>query len=849
MELIAMLWTRPRSLLANGQLQAGALSVFAISCMLATAVMISQVFVRLGEYRTANQDSIQWTLSRLEVDQLNFIAAIERLDRPDAAQIGTLRRRFDVLFSRATLLHDGQVYREVLSSVDVMADIAFIVETLRAMVPVVDGTDADLFAQRQALMQGAADLSPAVHRIASGAISLDARRADAERGKLTSQIVVLTVLCLAMVAALLMLLLFVWRLYRDHRQRARENHETSRRLATILNTSQDAVLVVGPDGIIRDRNVVANRMFAITPDAKTSVNVGDFLHRREENGDLVPLTGEWLTACCEKGPSRCTDVMVRNTHGVEFCAEVSTAIAHSGATAVCICFIRDISDRLAAETEIAAARDRALSGERAKARFLSVISHEMRTPLSGLLGALDLLGETRLAPDQMRYANVMKSSGQLLLTQINDALDMARAETGQLVLRMAEFDLDQMLRDLAETQVAATRSSNNLLRVICAGADLSRVRGDRTRVYQVLLNLVSNAIKFTRDGEITIIADRTGPPDDRSDMVEFQVCDTGIGISDEDLPQMFEDFVRLDDPASDQPEGTGLGLGIVRELVTLMGGSVGAESIKGEGSLFWVRIPLPSVPAAVTSVPPALPCAPLDVLVIEDNANSRVVIEAMLREDGHSVCLASDGAEGVANANSARYDLILMDINMPRMGGLEAARRIRAGKGPSARTRIIALTAHCNPDIETALREAYLDGVETKPLRRETLRRILAATDQAHSALPTVCVDPSVLGQLRQSLPPARIKHLLEQFAAEGSALLADMDRLLQVPSDALADRLHALAGSAATTGALDLHRLLSRAETALRADDQMTARMLLQDLPALMEKTLAQVHDRHRAA
>ncbi|SEK97219.1 Signal transduction histidine kinase [Roseovarius azorensis] len=833
--------------MANGQLQAGALSVFAISCMLATAVVITQVFTRLGEYGTANQDNIQWTISRLEVDQLNFIATIERLDRPDAALLDTLRRRFDVLYSRATLLHDGQVYREVLSTVDVMADISLIVATLNAMVPVIDNSNARLFSERATLMQRATDMSPAVHRIASRALTVDARRSDAERSELTSQIVVLTVLSLAMVTALLMLLLFVWRLYTEHRRRAEENRETSRRLATILNTSQDAVLVVGPDGIIRDRNVVANRMFAIPSDAPRHVRVGDFLHRREADGNLVPLTGERLIACCANGPSRCANLMVRNTQGDEFCAEISTAIARSGATTVCICFIRDISDRLAAEAEIAAARDRALSGERARARFLSVISHEMRTPLSGLLGALDLLGETRLTPDQARYANVMKSSGQLLLTQITDALDMAQAETGQLVLRMAEFDLDRMLRELAETQKAAAQARNNQLRLVCSAPDLNRVRGDRTRVYQVLLNLVSNAIKFTRDGEITIIADRTDPSGDGPDMVEFQICDTGIGINPEDMPQMFEDFVRLDDPESDRPEGTGLGLGIVRELVTLMGGSVGAESVKGEGSLFWVRIPLPAVTMTETA---ARPCAPLDVLVVEDNANSRVVLEAMLREDGHRVRLASDGIEGVAHAAEARHDLILMDINMPRMGGLEAVRRIRAGSGPSARTRIIALTAHCSPDIETALRGGYLDGVETKPLRRETLRAILAHTGPDAPPQPAAtCVDASVLSQLSESLPPARITQLLDQFATEGSALLADLDRLWQAPPGALSDRLHAFAGSAATTGALALHRLLSRAETALRADDRGTAQDLLQDLPGLMEKTLAQIDARHHAA
>ncbi|NCQ23757.1 MAG: hybrid sensor histidine kinase/response regulator [Rhodobacteraceae bacterium CG17_big_fil_post_rev_8_21_14_2_50_63_15] len=829
-------WTR-------GQTQAAALSLFALSCILATAVVIIQVFVRLEDYGTANQDSILWTISRLEVDQLNVSAAIERVRGPVAEDLETLRRRFDVLYSRAALLHEGQIYREVLSSVDAMTDVAFIVATLDNMVPVIDSDDASLFAARDVLLQRISDLSGAVHRIASSALTIDARRSDAERSALIYQIVVLSILSLAMVAALLVLLLLVWRLYQIYRQRAEEHSETSQRLATILDTSQDAVLVVRPDGIVTDCNAVAHTMLALSPDPSTPIQVSDFLRRRQADGRLVPLSGAHLIDRSTSGPRRCANVVLRDRKGHEFQAEVSTAIARNDATTVCICFIRDISDRLAAEAEIAAARDRALSGERAKARFLSVISHEMRTPLNGLLGALDLLAETPLAPDQKRYAKVMKSSGQLLLTQINDALDTAQAESGQLVLRRAEFDLDQMLRDLVETQHTALRARNNRLRLVCCHTTMSSVLGDRNRVYQVLLNLVSNAIKFTRDGEITITAHRLERPGSATEMIEFQIRDTGIGISTEDLPQMFEDFVRLDGPDSDHPEGTGLGLGIVRDLVTRMGGAVGAESVKGEGSLFWVRIPLPDVATAAS-------VAPLHVLVVDDTAESRLVIAAMLREDGHMVCLAQDGREAVERTAGRCFDLIVMDINMPRMNGREAAHRIRAGGGPSARARMIALTAYWGPDQKGAPGDDCFDAVETKPLRRDRLRVLLAqcapASPPESAGSP---VDADMLAQLGDCLPAERISDLLAGFSAEGRALLDDLDDLWQGPSDRLADRLHNLAGSAAITGARDVHRLLGQAEAALRADDVATARDLLAALPEIFDQTLGQFHARHRAA
>lgn len=824
-------------------MQAGALSVFALVCMLATAAALVQVFVRLEDYGTADQDSIQWTISRLEVDQLHVITATERLSGSDTQDLAELRRRFDVLYSRVALLNEGQVYREVLSSVDAMADVAFIVETLKALAPLIDGDDASLLAGRDVLLQRISDLSPSVHRIASRALTIDARRSDAERGALTAQIIKLTLLSLAMVFALLALLLLVWRLYQNYRRRARAHRETSHRLATILDTSQDAVLVVRPDGAVTDRNAAADAIFALSPDPDAPLRIEDVLRRQDEDGTLVPLTGALLIAGCSDGPRRCGNAVARTRTGHEFQAEVSTALARTGESTVCICFVRDISDRLAAEAEIAAARDRALSGERAKARFLSVISHEMRTPLNGLLGALDLLGETPLAPDQRRYAKVMKSSGQLLLTQINDALDTAQSESGQLVLRRAAFDLEQMLRDLVETQHAALRARNNRLRLLCSDPTMSAVLGDRNRVYQVLLNLVSNAIKFTRDGEITIIAERADRHGSQPGMVDFQICDTGIGISDEDLPQMFEDFVRLGDPDTDHPEGTGLGLGIVRDLVRLMGGTVGAESVKGEGSLFWVRLPLPHVAAATTA-------APLKVLVVDDTAESRLVVEAMLREDGHEVCLAADGHEAVAHAAKGHFDLILMDISMPQMNGCEAARLIRAGGGPSTRARIIALTAYWNPDAAATPGNDCFDVVETKPLRRDRLRVLLS--ENAPAAVlerAQTPVDTEVLAQLGECLPAERITDLLAGFSAEGQALLDDLDGLWQGPTDRLAERLHGLAGSAATTGARGMHHLLSRAEAAVRAGDHATARVLLANLPTIFDHTLGQFHAHHRAA
>ncbi|WP_294610907.1 ATP-binding protein [uncultured Roseovarius sp.] len=839
--------------ISSRRVQLMALSLLAALCLVAASVLITAVFDKLGKYGSATQDGVYWTMSQLEVDQLKLMVGLERMKTDNTPDLDALRQRFDVFYSRVKTLENGALYRSILDGNNAEAELGVISGILDQMVEIIDSDDAALLAARGQMATMVTDLTDPIRAIALLGIKAGAARADKERNALTSQIVTLTVLALLMVSALFLALLLVWRLYKDSRKRAEESRNTTNRLTTILNTSQDGILVLGPSGDVRDTNGVANSMFALPCDGSPSVRICKFLFRSDHDGTLTPLDGATLMTACAHGAKRLDDIVVQSLDGRKFPAEISADVALHGDISVCICFVRDLSDRRAAEAEILSARDRALSGERAKARFLGMISHEMRTPLHGILGALELMQDTGLTSEQDRYARVMKSSGQMLLTQISDALDMSQAEAGKMVLRPGQFDLDLMLRDLFENQQPMADARNNRLRLLSPEGGIGRVEGDRDRVYQVLLNLVSNAIKFTENGEITIEAARTRASPDGNAIVEFQISDTGIGISAEHMPTIFEDFVRVSSADSDQPEGTGLGLGIARHLVTLMGGVIGAESVPTEGSLFWVRIPLPAEGAAAPAPRPKTPpadIAPLNVLVVEDNANNRLVIEVMLKNDGHSVTLARDGVEGVALANATRFDLILMDINMPRMDGIAATRTIRDGNGASAATRIVALTAHFSSDKALELRAAGMDDVETKPLRRATLRDLLAGISPAAPAPnPLVCVDTSLLAELGGTLPAASIQGLLDRFQTEGEQIVADLDHLRSLPPEKLADRLHGFAGSAATTGAVALHALLVEAENALRRGDGQTAERLLGELPSLWTDTMAKLSAHHRAA
>lgn len=490
--------------------------------------------------------------------------------------------------------------------------------------------------------------------------------------------------------------------------------------------------------------------------------------------------------------------------------------------------------RLDAEAEAAAARERELRSEQARARFLGMISHEMRTPLNGLLGALELLEDSPLDAEQTRFARVMRASGAALRTHIDEALDGLQAEAGEIALHPAPFDLDQLLEELIEGQRAAAERRGNRIVLSVPEGGLGRVLGDRQRLAQVLLNLLSNAIKFTSGGTVSLSVQHfTGT------CLAFRVADTGIGIPTADLPHVFEDFVRLPTPDGAEAEGTGLGLGIARHLVTLMGGRIEAESTPGEGSLFTVRLALPQV-APATPAPPGPPERALRVLVVEDTPASRIVIAAMLARDGHEAILAHDGVDGVRRASETAVDLILMDVDMPRLDGIEATRRIRAGTGPNARRPIVALTAHFDARTDARLRAAGADGIETKPLSRERLRALVA-----RSGSTGPLVDAAHLAQLAEALPPVRFAGALDALESEAEALLSAM---ADSPPADLRAQLHRLAGSAATCGAAALHARLDEIEAALDAERPEAARALMSGLPALWQATRAAL-GAHRVA
>lgn len=368
------------------------------------------------------------------------------------------------------------------------------------------------------------------------------------------------------------------------------------------------------------------------------------------------------------------------------------------------------------------ARREAVEAAGAKSRFLAVMSHEMRTPLNGVIGYTQLLSQrTDLPPDARSQLAVMQTSSQVLLALINDVLDYSRADSGRLELSVAPFDLPGLIQETLE----AVRPNLDS-RAVRLEADIDAVAGqwrsgDPRRLSQILLNLLSNAMKFTDRGGITVSA---RPLEDPS-LVRLMVEDTGMGVPADKLDSLFTPFFQADSGDRRNFSGAGLGLTIVQSLAALMGGSVGAESTEGVGSKFWVDLPLPLASPTVTLPPPPPPTPQpgpsLRVLVVDDHPVNRQVAMLMLEAAGISVETACNGAEAVEAVREKDYDTVFMDLHMPVMDGLAATRAIRELPGPRARTPIIAMTAAAMPEDIARCDAAGMDGHISKPIEHAAL--------------------------------------------------------------------------------------------------------------------------------
>ena len=393
--------------------------------------------------------------------------------------------------------------------------------------------------------------------------------------------------------------------------------------------------------------------------------------------------------------------------------------------------VRDVTDTKRLEQELTEARDRAEAGARAKSEFLANMSHELRTPLTSVIGFSGLLQESAALPEaERRYADRIATASEALLGVINDILDYSKLEADAVSLEPRAFGPTAMI-EAAAAMIEGQCETRGLVLSVAVDPEIPpALIGDEGRLRQVMLNFLSNAAKFTAEGGVRLEA---GWSDGR---LRVAVSDTGIGVSADKIDALFERFSQADTSTTRLYGGTGLGLSISRRLIEMMGGEIGAESRPGDGSTFWFEVPLTPAEAAEPAEIVGEGPSPrgLSILMADDAAANRELVTAILSGMGVTLETVTDGAQAVEAARTGSYDLILMDVHMPVMDGLDATRAIRRLDGPARLLPIIALTANVQPEQVQRCREAGMDDHVGKPIQVAELLRVFAARLEQRAA-------------------------------------------------------------------------------------------------------------------
>lgn len=504
----------------------------------------------------------------------------------------------------------------------------------------------------------------------------------------------------------------------------KNSEELSKRYQILSKNASDIILFMDLEGNIIDANEAAVRAYGYTYEELLSSNI---LKLRKSSH----LIAEQIAKSNREG------IFFQTTHyrrdGSYFPVEVSSQGTTVDGERVIFSIIRDISERKQSEKALKKAKEVAEAASKAKSEFLANMSHEIRTPLNGIVGMIDLTLLTDITGEQKENLITAKYCASSLLNIINDILDFSKMEAGKLSIENINFDIKLFIENLMKTHLPLAVSKGLKLNYIFSSDIPQYLVGDPNRLQQIINNLINNAIKFTEMGEINLEVE-VGEVYENHIELKFSVTDTGIGIASNNLGNLFKSFSQIDGSFTKKHGGTGLGLAISKQLVEMMGGKIWLESEENKGSTFYFtarfKVGSYELMSTIKKEIEEIPREPksLTILLIEDDKVNQMVVTRMLKEKGYLVHIANDGVEALEILERKKYDLILMDIQMPKMDGLETTRRIREKEGQERHTPIIALTAYALKGDRERFLSNGMDEYIPKPIDKEELFHVINKT-------------------------------------------------------------------------------------------------------------------------
>lgn len=501
------------------------------------------------------------------------------------------------------------------------------------------------------------------------------------------------------------------------------------RFRSLTDNALDAVIIMNQDGIVVEWNLQAEVQFGWLAEEAIGKNLANliipaaFRNRHQQGLKRFIQTGE------RRILNKRIELLALHREGFTFPVELTVSPIPWGDTYLFSAFIRDITPQKHSEKELVQAKEAAEAAARSKSLFLATMSHEIRTPLNGIVGMTQLLRDTELSPEQELYMEHISKSEIALLAIINDILDFTKIDSGNVELEWLPFDLSDCIEETFDLLSGLAKDKQLALNYDLDPNLPQKVVGDMTRLRQILINLLGNAIKFTNSGSVFLSVNLMEQAEPNQHQLLFTVKDTGIGIPNEQMGLLFKPFSQVDSSTTRKFGGTGLGLAICKNLVELMGGEIWAEPDK-EGATFVFNIKTRSADNWTSQQETTIEGASIDwssirVLIAEDNEINQKVLDHLLQKEGIHAEIVSNGLEVLDAFELKAYDLVFMDIQMPIMDGLEATQKIRQDFSQEMQPKIIAVTSNAFTEDREKCLKAGMDGYLSKPIRRTELLAVL----------------------------------------------------------------------------------------------------------------------------